>query len=67
MYPFYIASENTEDRFDSADNLEDAIRIAREVAQKGPAGESVCIEHMGKNIRLFVLRPDGKVAEEVLA
>jgi len=67
MNQFYINSENTEDTFDLADNLEDAIRIAREVAKNGQAGEPVCIEHRGKNIRQFVLLPDGKVAEEVLA
>ena len=66
MNQFYITSENTEDRFDSTDNLQDAIRIAREVAQEAGAGELVCIEHQGKNIRQFVLMPDGKVKEEVL-
>jgi hypothetical protein len=64
---FYINNENTEDTFDSADNLQDAIRIAREVAQQGPAGELVCIEHKGKNIRQFVRLPNGRVAEETIA
>ncbi len=63
---FHITSENTEDTFDSTDNLQDAIRIAREVAQKGPNGDPVCIEHKGKNIWQFVLMPNGKVAEEAL-
>ena len=63
MNQFYITSENTEDRFDSTDNLQDAIRIAREMAQEAPAGELVCIEHQGKNIRQFVLLPNGKVKE----
>jgi hypothetical protein len=67
MSRFYITSENTEDRFDSAESLQDAIRIAREVAQKGQAGDPVCIEHEGKNIRQFVLLPNGRVAEEALA
>jgi hypothetical protein len=66
MSQFYITSENTEDTFDATDNLEDAIRIAREVAQNGQAGDPVCIEHKGKNIRQFVLMPNGKVAEEAL-
>jgi hypothetical protein len=66
MPQFYITSENTEDTFDAADNLEDAIRIAREVARQGQAGDPVCIEHNGKNIRQFVLLPNGKVAEETL-
>ena len=67
MSQFYINSENTEDTFDSTDNLQDAIRIAREVAQQGEAGDPVCIEHKGKNIRQFVLMPNGEVAEEALA
>jgi hypothetical protein len=67
MSEFYITSENTEDTFDATDNLQDAIRIAREVAQRGPAGDTVCIEHRGKNVRQFVLLPNGEVAEEVLA
>jgi hypothetical protein len=67
MPQFYITSENTEDTFDSAGTLQDAIRIAREVARKGQAGDPVCIEHKGKNIRQFVLMPDGKIAEEALA
>jgi len=67
MPEFYITSENTEDTFDSTDNLQDAIRIARELAQEGQAGDPVCIEHEGRNIRQFVLMPDGKVAEEAIA
>ena len=67
MSEFYITSENTEDTFDSAENLEDAIRIAREVARSGQAGEPVSIEHKGKNIRQFVLMPNGEVTELMLA
>jgi hypothetical protein len=66
MSQFYINSENTEDTFDVADNLQDAIRIAREVARNGQAGDPVCIEHKGLNIRQFVLMPNGEVAEEAL-
>ena len=66
MPQFHITSENTEDTFDTTDNLQEAIRIAREVARKGQAGDPVCIEHNGKNIRQFVLMPNGKVDEAVL-
>lgn len=66
MPQFYITSENTEDAFDSTDNLEDAIRIAKQVAQTGQAGDPVNIAHKGKNIRQFVLMPNGKVTEEAL-
>jgi hypothetical protein len=67
MSQFYVTSENTEDTFDATDSLQDAIRIARDVARKGPAGETVCIEHNGKNIRQFALLPSGEVVEEALA
>lgn len=67
MAQYYITSENTEDTFDSTDNLQDAIRIARELAREGQAGDPVCIEHKGKNVRQFVLMPNGELAEEVLA
>jgi hypothetical protein len=67
MSLFHITSDLTEDTFDSTHALEDAIRIAREVAKHGQAGETVCIEYQGKNIRQFVLIPNGEVVEEVLA
>ncbi len=67
MSNYYIVSENTEDRFDSSDNLQDALRIAKELAREGQAGDPVCIEHQGKIIKQFVLMPNGKVAEEALA
>ncbi len=67
MPRYHVTNENTEDTFDSTDDLEDAIRIARKVAQKGQAGDLVCIEHQGKNIRQFVLLPNGTVAEKTLA
>lgn len=67
MAQFHITSENTEDTFDSTNDLEEAIRIAREVARNGLAGDPVCIEHKGKNIRQFVRMPNGSIAEEALA
>jgi hypothetical protein len=67
MSQFYITNESTEDTFDSTDNLQDAIRMAREVARQGPAGDPVCIEREGKTIRQFVLMPDGTVAEQAIA
>ena len=67
MSQFEVTNESTEDTFASTDNLQDAIRIAREVARQGEAGEPVCIEHEGKNIWHFVLMPNGKVAEEAIA
>jgi hypothetical protein len=67
MAKFSITSENTEDTFDATEVLQDAIRIAREVAQQGQAGDPVCIEHNGKNMWQFVLLPNGEVAVEALA
>ena len=61
---YHITSENGEDRLDSTDNLEDAIRLAREWAREGQAGDPVVIEHKGLTIRQLVLRADGSIAEE---
>ncbi len=67
MPQFYITSENSEDRFDATENLQDAIRVAREVARHSHNGDSVCIEYQGKNIYQFILKPDGKVEEKKIA
>jgi hypothetical protein len=63
MSPFYITDENSEDTFDCTDNLQDAIRIARDVAQHGQAGDLVSVEHDGLTVRQFVLMPAGQVTE----
>ena len=68
MSQFYIINESTEDTLESTDNLQDAIRVAREVARQGQAGDPVSIlESGGKSIRQFVLMPDGSVAEQAIA
>lgn len=68
MSQFYIVNESTEDTFESTDNLQDAIRVAREVARQGQAGDPVTIlESGGKAVRQFVLMPDGTVAEQAIA
>ncbi len=65
---YYIISGTSEDRFDRAETIEDALRIARSVvAREGRVEEPVLIEHHGMIIRELVLRPDGKVTEEVIA
>jgi len=68
MFQFYITNESTEDTFESTDNLQDAIRMAREIARQGQAGDPVSIiEREGKTVRQFVLMPDGTVAEQTIA
>jgi hypothetical protein len=68
MGQFYIINESTEDTFESTDNLQDAIRVARQVARQGQAGDPVSIlESGGKAVRQFVLMPDGTIAEHVIA
>jgi hypothetical protein len=65
---YHIISGTSEDRFDRADNFEEALRIARSVVvREGRLDEPVLIEHRGMVIRELVLLPDGKVAEEVIA
>ena len=68
MSQFYIVNESTEDTFDSTDNLEDAVRLANEVARQGSTGEPVSILNSGgMTVRQFVLMPDGTVAEQAIA
>lgn len=68
MPQFHIVNESTEDTFASTENLESAIRLAREVARQGPAGDPVSIlESGGKAVRQFLLLPDGTVAEQAIA
>jgi hypothetical protein len=68
MAQFYIVNESTEDTFEAAGGLEDAIRVAREVARQGQPGDPVSVlETGGKAIRQFVLMPDGTVAEQAMA
>ena len=61
---YCIISETTEDRFDEAESLEEAIRVARAFARESQAGDPVAIEHRGRVIRQLVLMPDGRVSEE---
>jgi hypothetical protein len=67
MPQFYITNESTEDTFDSTDDLQSAIRIAKEVARSGQVGDPVSIEHDGKTVKQFILAPDGRVQEQVVA
>jgi hypothetical protein len=68
MPQFYITNESTEDTLESTDNLQDAVRLAREAAKKGQVGDPVSIlESEGKAIRQFVLLADGTVGEHSIA
>jgi hypothetical protein len=60
---YCIISELTEDRFDEAATLEEALGLARHLAREGMAGDPISIEHRGRVIRQLVLMPDGKVSE----
>jgi hypothetical protein len=60
---YYIISETTEDRFDEADSLDEAIRIARGLVKEGQAGDPISIEQNGRVIRQLVLTPEGVVEE----
>jgi hypothetical protein len=67
MPKFYVTNESTEDTFGATDELEEAIRIAKEVAQAGQAGDLVLVECEGKGVRQFVLTTDGIVEEMLIA
>ncbi|HZV05339.1 MAG TPA: hypothetical protein VE999_09675 [Gemmataceae bacterium] len=67
MSQYYIINESTEDTFDSTENLQDAIRVAREVTKQGQAGDLIAILESGGNaVRQFMLLPDGTVAEQTI-
>jgi hypothetical protein len=68
MSQFYVVHESTEDTLEATAELQDAIRVAREVAGRGPAGDPVSVlDSGGKAIRQFVRMPDGTVAEQAIA
>jgi hypothetical protein len=68
MSQFYIVNERSEDTLEAVGNLQDAIRLAQEVAKQGLAGEPVSIlESGGLAVKQFVLMPDGGVAEQPIA
>ena len=68
MSQFYIVNESTEDTLETSDDLQDAIRLATEIARQGPAGDPVSIlESGGKAVKQFVRMPDGTVAEQRIA
>lgn len=66
MSQFYITNESTEDTLASAENLQDAIRLAREIAKQAQPGDPVSVEREGKTVRQFVLMPDGTIAEPAI-
>jgi hypothetical protein len=62
---FYVTNESTEDTFGATDDLQEAIRIAREIARTGQAGDLVLVESSeGRGVRQFVLTPEGTIAEK---
>lgn len=68
MSNFYVTNESTEDTFGATDDLQEAIRIAKEVARTGPAGDLVLVESSeGKGVKQFVLTPEGTIEERAVA
>jgi len=67
MSQFYINSENTEDTFDATENLQDAIRIAREWRKGDKPVTRFALNTKARTSGKFVLMPNGTVAEEALA
>ena len=63
MPKFYVTNESTEDTFGATDDLQEAIRIAKEVAGAGPTGDLVLVESEGRGVKQFVLTKDGIIAE----
>lgn len=68
MSKFYVTNESTEDTFGATDDLQEAIRIAKDVARTGQAGDLVLVESSeGKSVKQFVLTPEGSIAEQDVA
>jgi hypothetical protein len=64
---YYVTDESTEDTFGATDDLQEAIRIAKEVARTGQAGDLVLVESEGKGVRQFMLTEDGSIAENQIS
>ena len=61
MAQYHITNESTEDTLESAGNLEDAIRIARQIARQGPVGDPVSIiESDGMAVTQLYSWPTGR-------
>lgn len=67
MPKFYVTNESSEDTFGATDDLQEAIRIAKEVAGAGQAGDLVLVESEGKGVRQFVLTKNGIIAENKIS
>ena len=68
MSKFYVTNESTEDTFGATDDLQEAIRIAKDVARTGQAGDLVLVESSeGKGVKQFVLTLEGTIAERDVA
>lgn len=68
MPKYSVVNESTEDTYASSSNLDDAIRVAREIAGQGPVGDLVCvIDEGGMAVRQFVRASDGAVTEQFIA
>ena len=68
MPQYYVINESTEDTLESTDSLQDATRVAKELASQAHPGDPVSIlESGGKAIMQFILMPDGNVAEQAIA
>lgn len=68
MPKFYVTNESTEDTFGATDDLEEAIRIAKDVATKGPPGDLVLVESSdGRGVKQFTRTEEGAIAEREVA
>lgn len=64
MSKYYVTNENSEDTFCVTDNLQEAIRIAKDVVKTGSVGDLVLIESSdGMAVKQFVLTPEGTILQ----
>jgi hypothetical protein len=65
MPQFHVVNESTEDTLETAETLQDAVRLAKQAARRGAIGDLVSIlETGGKSVGQFILQPDGSIQEQ---
>jgi hypothetical protein len=63
---YQVVSDASEDVFDEADTLEEAVRLARVLVAGRPSGEPVLVTLGGRVLRQLQLTPGGLVVEETV-
>lgn len=63
---YQVVSDTSEDVFDEADSLDEAVRLARVLVADRPSGEAVLVTQSGRVVRQLQLTAGGHVVEETV-